>query len=136
MNLLFSYLVVSALTILIDFVWLGFVANKIILNLIRPYVLFDSAGGLVVREWSAILCWLLLVFGVYYFVIRQGFGHETISRLILNGMLFGFVVYGVYDLTTAAIQTLWPIQMVFLDIAWGTALCGICTFIWTLFLPR
>ncbi len=130
MNIALSYLLVSAATIAIDFVWLGFIANKIILNYIRPYVQFDAAGGLVVREHYAILCWLLIVFGVYHFVVRPGFDGLGTQQLMGQGMIFGLVTYGVYDLTTAAIQTLWPIQMIFLDVAWGGVLCAVCAALW------
>ena len=130
MNLLLAYFFVSAATILIDTLWLGFVAHKTIINFISPYVKFDQFGRLIFRTHYAVLCWLLIVFGIYYFVVRKAVGTTSTLNILIDGGLFGFVVYGVYDLTTAAIQTLWPWQMILLDVTWGVVLCSLCAFMW------
>ena len=38
------------------------------------------------------------------------------------GALFGFFTYATYDLTNLATLKNWPIQIVFIDIAWGAVL--------------
>ncbi len=76
-----------------------------------------------VRLWSGILVWLLLVAGVLLFVLPRADG--SVGRAALWGAVFGFIAYGVYDLTNHAFLARWPVQLVIVDIAWGTALCAI-----------
>lgn len=45
---------------------------------------------------GAILCYFFLIFGLYYFILRE---HKS----VFDAMLFGFVIYGVYDTTTYAV---------------------------------
>lgn len=130
MNFLLAFLLVSVVTIAIDFIWLGYVAKKTILALIKPYIMIDAQGGLVVRPIYALLSWLLIVFGVYFFVIKPAVNNNDIFQILINGAVFGFVSYGIYDFTTAAIQTMWPLEMIVLDVAWGALLCAICSGVW------
>lgn len=71
---------------------------------------------------SLILCYLLLVLGLYYFVIRS-------KRGILEAFLLGIFVYGVYELTNFSTFKSWKLQMVFLDTLWGGILFGTTYFL-------
>ena len=95
---------------------------------------YDSSLGSLARRVGetfspriipSVLVWMLIVLGVLLFVLpkieSKGFGIEG----FLWGALFGFVLYGVYDLTNYAVLGQWSLAMTVLDIIWGTLLCGI-----------
>jgi uncharacterized membrane protein len=44
--------------------------------------------------------------------------------VLLYGALFGFFTYATYDLTNLATLKDWPLDMVIVDIIWGTVLGG------------
>ena len=69
---------------------------------------------------AAVLCYILIVFGLYYFIIRE-------KKSVFEAFMFGIIIYGIYELTTKAIITNWRWQTVLLDSVWGGILFGIVT---------
>jgi len=61
---------------------------------------------------SAFLCYLLLVFGLYHFIIVP-------QRSLYDAFLLGFVIYGVYETTTKALLKKWNWLTVIIDTLWG-----------------
>ena len=70
----------------------------------------------------AILVYILLVFGLNYFILSE-------KRPIRDAFLLGLVIYGVFDLTNMAIFDKWNIKSVILDTLWGGVLFALTTFI-------
>ena len=58
----------------------------------------------------------LLVFGIMTFVLSSS---QNMQDALLKGALFGFVVYGVYDLTNFAVINNWSLRLLSVDWAWG-----------------
>ena len=74
----------------------------------------------------AIFFYLLYGFGVVYFVISPAFRAGTsLTQLFISGALFGLIAYATYDLTNNATLRNWPLQVTFIDMAWGTFLTGL-----------
>ena len=71
--------------------------------------------------YSAILCYIFLVFGLNYFILRE-------NRSPLDAFIFGIVVYGVYETTTKAIIEKWEYKAVALDTLWGGILFASTTY--------
>ena len=69
---------------------------------------------------SAVLCYILIIFGLYYFIIRE-------NKSVFEAFMLGIVIYGIYELTTKAIITNWRWETVLLDTVWGGVLFGIVT---------
>lgn len=69
---------------------------------------------------AAVLCYVLIVFGLYYFIIRE-------KKSVFEAFMLGIIIYGIYELTTKAIITNWRWQTVLLDSVWGGILFGIVT---------
>ena len=130
MNFIVTSVIVSLCTIGIDVMWIGFIAKDTLTNLIKPYLSFDASGNMITRTPYAIGAWLLIVAGVYVFVVKTMPAESSSKDFFLKGALFGMISYGIYDLTNAALQIQWPITMIFLDVTWGSILCGICALIW------
>jgi uncharacterized membrane protein len=67
---------------------------------------------------GAILCYILLIFGLNYFIIAQ-------KKPIADAFLLGVVIYGVYETTNYALLKKWQPQAVALDTLWGGVLMAI-----------
>jgi uncharacterized membrane protein len=54
--------------------------------------------------------------------VLPGVEKESLKTVITNAALFGGLAYATYDLTNLATLKNWPVQLVFVDIAWGIIL--------------
>ncbi len=71
---------------------------------------------------AAILCYIVLIGGLYYFVIHQS-KEFNVWNIISLSVPYGIVTYGTFDFTTATILKNWDLGTAFLDVAWGAVLC-------------
>ena len=69
---------------------------------------------------ATVLCYVFLVGGLYYFIIRE-------RRSWQEAGLLGVVIYGVYETTTKAILKNWDWLTVFIDTTWGGILFALST---------
>ena len=72
--------------------------------------------------YAAILCYIALVYGLYYFIIKD-------KRPLIDAFIFGIVIYAVYELTTMALLKNWSWKTVVLDTLWGGILFTITTYL-------
>ena len=71
---------------------------------------------------SAIIFYLIFVFGLVYFVIYP-LKNINLANAILPSMIYGFVTYSTYALTVKAVFNVFNWEIVISDIIWGTILC-------------
>ena len=71
---------------------------------------------------SAILFYLIFVFGLVYFVISP-LKNLSLNSLIIPSMVYGFITYSTYALTVKAVFNVFNWEIVISDIIWGTVLC-------------
>jgi uncharacterized membrane protein len=76
--------------------------------------------ALNVKTSGAIACYVFLIFGLYYFILRT-------RRSILDAFLLGIVIYGVYETTSYALLKKWKPSIVLMDTLWGGVLFGLTT---------
>lgn len=69
---------------------------------------------------TTILCYILLIFGLYYFIIRN-------NKSVYEAFLLGLFVYGVYELTTISLLKEWEWKTVIIDTIWGGILFATTT---------
>lgn len=79
-----------------------------------------QGSKLKIKYIPAILCYLLLMFIIYYFIISK-------NAKPREAFILGICIYGVYELTNYAILNNWPLEMVFLDTIWGGILFFLTT---------
>lgn len=117
-KLLISYLLTTVVFFAIDLVWLGFIA-KGMYNRLLGHLLSEQ-----VNWTAAIVFYLLFIVGIFIFAILPAVDKESWRHALLYGVLFGFFTYATYDLTNLATLKDWPVNIVFIDIAWGMILTG------------
>ena len=111
-------MLISAIVfITIDFVYLnlmkGYFENQI--KKVQGSVLKFNLLG-------AALCYIFLIFGINYFIIKP-------RKSVNDAFLLGLVIYGVYETTNYALLTNWSILTVIIDTLWGGILFALTTFI-------
>ncbi len=108
--------------LLIDFIWLGFVAKGLYSDMLGPLMRRNAQGDLNPIWWAAILFYALFVAILVYFVMPRAIEANSFWITILNGALFGLVTYATYDLTNYSTLQGFPLKIVFIDIIWGMVL--------------
>ena len=110
----FSEIGVSALTMIaLDGLYLQTMKNPFSEQIIKV-----QGSPLALKILPTILCYILLVFGLNYFIISK-------KHSVYDAFLLGIVIYGVYDTTTYALITKWSPQLALIDTLWGGIL--MCT---------
>jgi uncharacterized membrane protein len=115
-HMLAAYLAAVATMLLLDLLWLGWVA--------RPWYL-QGLGHLMAEApmwWAAVLFYAVYGLGLLRFAIAMPAARVagTVAQAARAGALFGLVAYATYDLTNLATLRDWPVTLAFLDIGWGT----------------
>jgi len=114
---------VVAFTVL-DVLWIGVVASKLYHGQIG-HLLNVIDGEMKVNVPAALATWVLIVGGIVLFVLPKTPTDGSLLHPLLWGALYGFILYGVYDLTNYAVLKGWPLTVTLVDIAWGTFACAI-----------
>jgi uncharacterized membrane protein len=122
-NFLKLYGVALPTFLIIDLVWLGFVARGF----------YKTQMGTLMRanvNWAAALAfYAIFVAGIVVLAVWPAVERESLSRALLLGALFGLVTYAAYDLTNLATLEGFPLTMALVDLCWGTVLCTMVSFI-------
>ena len=92
------------------------------MNMFKLQVADVQRVSLQIKPLGAFLSYVFLIFGLYYFILRE-------HRSIIDAMIFGFVLYGVYETTTYALLKKWRIKTMVIDTLWGGTLMGLTTLI-------
>mgnify|MGYP001449838569 FL=1 len=111
--LLFSALILLAL----DFIYL----NKT-KSIFEKQVFKIQHIIMNVKLFPAILCYILLVIGLNYFILQK-------QGTILEAFLLGFIIYGVFDSTNLAIFQKYNWNVAIMDTVWGGILFALTTWI-------
>ncbi len=123
MNYIKIYLIALVVFVLVDGVWLGFIAKKLYQKEIG-FLLSSNPNWL-----AAIIFYLLFLVGLVYFVLNPAIEKESIKTLLISGALFGLITYATYDLTNLATIKDWPLKVTIIDLIWGTSLSTLVSYI-------
>jgi uncharacterized membrane protein len=110
-----NLLISGAVMLGLDFIYLSAFSkffNQLVKSIQGTPIKFKMVG--------ALLCYILLILGINYFIIDQ-------KKSVLDAFLLGILIYGVYETTSYAILDKWNMQAVALDTLWGGVLFAITT---------
>lgn len=100
---------ISILSLLIlDYLWIYLFMN----NKYKKLVLNIQKTNLKVNIYSAIGAYLLMIYLLLEIVIKYNLSY-------IETFIFGFSIYGIYDLTCGAIFKNWDFQLALIDMIWG-----------------
>jgi len=107
----------------LDAIWLGFVMNGFYRSQLAPIVRLSADGGIAPNWPAAFFVYVVLGLGIAWFVMPNA---TTAASAAGYGALFGFCVYGVYDLTNFSTLAQYPLPITIVDMAWGTFATAVC----------
>jgi uncharacterized membrane protein len=110
------YIIAFIIFLAIDAIWLGLVAPKFYKEQIG-HLMADKPNLI-----AALVFYLIFIVGVVYFVVNPAVEAQDMTKLLVSGILFGFITYATYDLTNLATLRDWPIKVTIVDLIWGTSL--------------
>ncbi len=115
MNFILLYLISIPVFLLIDMIWLGFIARAIYEK---------EIGSLMgpIRWVPAIAFYLIYAYGLTFFAMHPAFVAKFVWKAALFGGIFGFVAYATYDLTNLATLKDWSLKLSIIDMLWGALL--------------
>ena len=73
-----------------------------------------------INIFSSIITYIFLVFGLYYFIIKD-------ERSVLDAVILGMVIYGVFAGTNFSLLKNWSLKVALIDTVWGGVLFGLTT---------
>ena len=106
----------------IIFISLDFIYLQSIKNYFQKQVQSVQGSAMQVNYLGAALCYVFLIAGINYFIIKP-------NRSVSDAFLLGLVIYGVYETTNYALFKNWSIITVIIDTLWGGILFALTTYI-------
>lgn len=125
-----SFVSITVVMIVLDFIWLGVVAQPIYQRGIGHLMAAQPNIGF------AALFYIVYVIGLIVFTIAPYSSKLGLRKTVPRSALFGFFVYASYDLTNLALLKNWPITLAIIDIAWGILISCISAIVGKLVLDR
>ena len=105
-----TFLTILVVMLLLDSVYLFFTKN-----IFGEVVAKIQRTAMQLRLSGAIIVYLLLAVGLYYFIVKPG-------RSAWEAALLGLVIYGTFDFTNYAMLKNYDLKTAIMDTAWGSLL--------------
>jgi hypothetical protein len=110
-------IIITIILIVIDSFYLYLISN-----LFKKQIIKIQNQKMEFKFIGAIICYLFLVFGIYYFIIKE-------NKSPFDAFLFGLIIYGVYDSTNYATLINWSPKFAIIDTLWGATLFAFTTYL-------
>jgi uncharacterized membrane protein len=115
-----QFILTAVVLLAIDAIYLKFIGGPFYSLAVKKI----QGSEIKFRMYSAFIVYIILITGLYYFVIGP-------NKTYKEGAFFGLAVYGVFDFTNHAILDNYSLPLAMMDTIWGMILCGTTTFIMT-----
>ena len=112
---LLTIFVSGIIMLLLDFVYLSSVTKAY-----SEQIAKIQRTAMNVKLEGAALCYMFLILGLYYFILKE-------NKSPFDAFLLGLVIYGVYEPTSYALFKKWSLQLVAIDTLWGGVLFALTT---------
>ena len=109
--------IITIITAILDVIFLYI--NRTFFN---DQIIQVQGTSIKMDYFSALLCYIFLIYGLYYFIIKD-------NKSIKDAFLLGIIEYGVYELTTKSLLKNWNYKTVIIDTLWGGILFSLTTYI-------
>jgi uncharacterized membrane protein len=100
--------------------------DSIYLNIIKGFfqkqIQSVQGSAIQINFLGAALCYLFLVVGLNYFIIKP-------RKSVSEAFLLGLIIYGVFETTNYALFKNWSILTVIVDTLWGGILFAVTTYL-------
>jgi len=121
-NSIFTIILSAIILLLLDSIYLSSVSNHY-----NNLLLKIQGSKITIKLISVMLCYILLVGGLNYFILLNNTLNNT--QKLINAFILGVVIYGIYETTNYAIFNDWSIFALITDSLWGGILFLLTTLI-------
>ena len=112
------YFIPGIILILIDIFYLATFGKNVFVPMLEKI----QREKVIFRICPTILCYILIVFSLDYFIISQ-------KRPLIDAFILGVCVYGVYETVNLATFKKWQVGAALIDTIWGGTLMTLTTFL-------
>lgn len=95
---------------------------SILSKLFNSQIIAIQGSPMKMNYIAALMSYVFIVMSLYLFVISK-------KGKLNDAFLLGFLIYGIYELTTKSLLTNWRWSTVFIDTVWGGILFYLTTYI-------
>jgi len=113
-----SIIIIATIMLVLDFSYL-----YLFRDFMLPILKNIQKADVKINIMSALACYIILVSGLYYFIIRKNASPK-------DAFLLGVLINGVYETTNYAFFKDWSPLLVILDTLWGGILLSTTTFLY------
>ncbi len=110
------FLTSFATFLILDAIWLGFVAKDFYAKQLSFYLTDNVVWS------SALIFYIIFNIGLLVLVILPSIEKNSYTVLIIYAVLYGLVTFATYDLTNLATIKEWPLIVSLVDMAWECSL--------------
>ena len=110
-----NIIILAIILLILDFIYISIFSNHF-----KNQVLKVQKKPLQLNIKTTILCYILIIFCLYYFIIKN-------NKSVLDAFVLGICVYGIYELTTISLLSNWELKTVIIDTVWGGILFSLTT---------
>lgn len=105
----------SVLFFTIDMIWIRYIAA----GMWRKNIENIQKSPMIINKVYGFFSYLLIILGILYFVQTNINKDNYINKSLLDGFLFGFILYGVFDLTNLTLFSSFDLKTAIIDMIWG-----------------
>jgi uncharacterized membrane protein len=113
-----SFFLLAIIILMIDLLWINYIVG----DMWKKNVEIVQKSPMEIRKSYALLSYVLIIFGIYYFVQMNMTKETYIRDSLIKGFIYGFILYGVFDFTNLAIFKEFDLKTGMIDMVWGGAL--------------
>jgi uncharacterized membrane protein len=99
----------------IDLLWINYIVG----DMWKKNVETVQKSPMEIRKQYALLSYVLIIFGIYYFVQMNMTKDAYVKDSLVKGFIYGFILYGVFDFTNLAIFKEFDLKTAIIDMVWG-----------------
>lgn len=110
----------GVITLLLDSIYLN--TTKSIFNKLVKKI---QGENLEINMKGAIMSYTLIIFSLYYFIIKE-------NKKPLDAFFLGLSIYGIFDATNIAIFKKYDSYIAYVDTIWGGILYGLTTYLFNI----
>jgi uncharacterized membrane protein len=112
------FFLLAIIILVIDLLWINYIVG----DMWKKNVETVQKSPMEIRKQYALLSYVLIIFGIYYFVQMNTTKETYIKDSLVKGFIYGFILYGVFDFTNLAIFKEFDLKTAMIDMVWGGVL--------------
>lgn len=113
----FQFLISAIVFVILDYTYLNYIKSYF-----AKQIQVIQGSPLKIDYLATIICYIFLIFGINYFIIKP-------NRSIQDAFLLGLIIYAVFETTNKALFSKWYWSTVIIDTLWGGILFASTTYI-------